>query len=93
MNSAVGWSLTLMLLNYAVYSLTGYPLVWCWLLKAAMPLGYYATIVNLCLAIGIVGGGVWYGPIGAIKAAVLLLGFNLVPTVLEALMGFGYRCG
>jgi hypothetical protein len=93
MNIVVGWALTLIIANYAIHALTGYSLVWCWLNQAAQPLGYYATIVNLSMAVGIVAGGMWYGPVGALKMAVLLFVFNLVPAVLEALMGFGCRCG
>lgn len=93
MNIAIGWALTLILVNYAIFSLTGYPLVWCWMTQAAEPLGYYVAIVNLSMALGIVAGGMWYGPVGALKMVVLLFVFNLVPSVLEALMGFGVRCG
>lgn len=93
MNNVVGWALTLIIANYAIYALTGYPLVWCGLNLAAQPLSYYAAIVNLSMAVGIVAGGMWYGPVGALKMTVLLFAFNLVPAVLEALMGFGGRCG
>jgi hypothetical protein len=93
MNIVIGWALTLIIANYGFFSLTGYPLIWCWMLQAAKPLAYYSTIANLTMAVGIIGAGVWNGPLGAIKMALLMFGFNLVPTVLEALMGFGYRCG
>ena len=92
MNTVVAWSLALIFANYIVYSLTGYPPLWCSLLYAAQPLAYYAAIVNLCLAAAIVAGGLWQGPLGAIKASLLLFGFTLAPSVLEALIGFGYRC-
>lgn len=92
MNTAIGWTLTAMLANYAVFALTGYPLVWCLLRKAAEPLGYYVAIANLAMAIGIVVGGVWSGPLMAIKVAVVLFLFNAVPGVLGVVMGFGYRC-
>lgn len=92
MSTAVGWAFTLVMVNYVVFFLTGYPVVWCWLLAASKPLALYAATVNLSLAAGIVAGGVWYGPAMAIKVAVLMIVFNLVPSVLEALMGFGYRC-
>lgn len=93
MNYVVGWALTLILVNYGIFSLTGYPLLWCLVIHAAGPLAYYVVIVNLVMAVGIVGGGLWYGPAGAFRMAALMFVFNLVPSVLEALMGFGYRCG
>lgn len=93
MNAVISWSLGLILLNYVIASLTGVPLLWCAIQHAAQPLSYYAALVNLSLAVGIVGGGIWMGPGVAIKMAALLFGFNLVPSVLNALMSFGYRCG
>lgn len=93
MNTAIGWGLTIILVNYAIYTMTGYPLVWCWMTKAAQPLAYYAVLANLAMAAGIVMGGIWSGPLMAIKVAVLLVVFNAVPQVLGAVMGFGYRCG
>jgi hypothetical protein len=93
MNSLISWSLTVIVINYLLYSLTGYPVLWITLCYAAKPLGYYVAIVNLCMAVGIVGAGIWQGPVGAIKVALLLFGFNLFPSIVEALMGFGYRCG
>lgn len=93
MNSVISWSLGLILLNYVIVSLTGVPLIWCAIQHAAQPLAYYAALVNLSLAVGIVAGGIWQGPGVAIKMAVLLFAFNLIPSVLNALMSFGYRCG
>lgn len=93
MNIAIGWALTLLFVNFFIYSLTGYPLLWCMLLQAAKPLAYYVAIVNISLAIGIIGAGIWYGPAGAFKMAALLFGFNLIPSILAAVMGFGVRCG
>ena len=92
MSTGIGWAFTIILVNYVVFSLTGYPVLWCWMLVAAKPLAVYVAVVNLGLAAGIVAGGVFYGPLMAIKVAVLMMAFNLVPTVLEALLGFGVRC-
>ena len=93
MNTAIGWLLSLLFVNYLVYSITGVPYLWCLLTVAAEPLSYYVAIVNLTLATGIVIGGIWNGPVAALKMATLMFGFNLVPAVMAALMAFGYRCG
>ncbi len=93
MNIAIGWAIALIFANYAIYALTGYPLFWCLLTQATAPLAFYRVIVNLGLAGGIIAGGIWYGANSAIKVAALMFGFNLLPPVLEALMGFGCHCG
>jgi len=92
-NAVISWGLGLILLNYVIVSLTGVPLIWCAIQQAAQPLAYYAALVNLSLAAGIVAGGIWQGPGAAIRMAVLLVAFNLLPSVFNALMSFGYRCG
>lgn len=92
MTSLGAWVALAIFLNYLLYAITGYPVLWITLCQAAKPLSFYVTVTNLALAVGIIGGGIWYGPLAAIKMAVVLVGFNLVPAVLAALMAFGHRC-
>jgi hypothetical protein len=91
-SGVIGIALAAALVNYAVFSLTGFPIVWCFLLTLAKPFAFYVEVVNLGLAFSIALGGVFYGWVIALKVAVVLFAFNMVPAVGAAVFGLGGTC-
>lgn len=91
-SNGIGWIITLALVNYLIYSVTGIPPMWGFLCNMGKQLGLYVQLVNLGLAVALIIGGAWYGLYAAIKVGLILVGFNMVPHVAAALFAFGKTC-
>lgn len=92
-SNAIGWVVTIALVNYFIWSVTGLSPAWGLACHLGKQLGIYVALVNLGLCAALIIGGVFYGTHMAIKAGLVLLGFNLIPLVAAALFAFGKTCG
>ena len=91
--SRAGWVVTIALINYVIWSVTGLSPAWGLACHLGKQLGFYVQLTNLGLCATLLIGGIFYGPFAAIKWAVVLVGFNLIPALAAALFAFGKTCG
>lgn len=89
----IGWVIFLALLNWIVWSLIGIPPLWYFFCAMGKQLRLYVELTNIGLCVAFIIGWAWYGIGTAIKTALVLIGFNLIPQVTSAIFAFGHRCG
>lgn len=90
--NAIGWIIFLALANYMIWSVTGLTPMWGLCCELGKRLGVYVALVNLGLCATLIIGGCLYGIGYAVKNALVLVGFNLIPALAAALFAFGKSC-
>ena len=86
----LGLGVVLGLLNWTFVQLFNWPVIWCsvgWL-----PLRPWLSLVNLALALLLIGTLVWQGLWRGFQVAVVLVGVNVLPNLLAAVFNIGGRC-
>lgn len=91
-NLVFAWALLVACLNWICWKLTGWPIAYCVGKNAVIPIMTFVPLINLALATFMVFrficGGFWAG----IQVAGVLIGFAVLPDILQAAFKLGGSC-